>query len=132
VPGLADARFRGTPPLTRRRADVAAERLFVLGDAAGYVEPFTGEGMGWAMAGAGAVVPLVRAAVAGWHPRLAERWRERHAAVVMRRQAICRAVAALLRRPLLTRTAVRILEAAPTLARPFLTHLNTPPREDAA
>ena len=44
--------WRGTPPLTRRAPSLAAERVFVLGDAAGYVEPFTGEGMAWALASA--------------------------------------------------------------------------------
>ena len=37
--------------------------LFVLGDAAGYVEPFTGEGMAWAFAAAEAVVPLAIRAI---------------------------------------------------------------------
>ncbi|RMF81503.1 MAG: FAD-binding protein, partial [Planctomycetota bacterium] len=43
--GLDSARWRGTPPLTCRRRPVAAERVFLIGDATGYVEPFTGEGM---------------------------------------------------------------------------------------
>lgn len=132
VPGVAKARFRGTPSLTRRRSEVAAERIFVVGDAAGYVEPFTGEGMGWAMCGAGAVAPLAAEAVRGWDPALAERWRRRHARIVLRRQAVCRAVASLLRRPILTRAAVRVLQAAPDLARPLIAHLNAPPKELAA
>ena len=48
---------RGTLPLTRSSLTLAAERVFLLGDAAGYVEPFTGEGMGWAIASAVSVVP---------------------------------------------------------------------------
>ena len=132
VAEVADARFRGTPTLTRCRSEVAAERIFVVGDAAAYVEPFTGEGMGWAMSGAGAVAPLVAAAVRGWDPALAERWRRRHARIVLRRQAVCRAVASLLRRPILTRAAVRVLQAAPDLARPLIAHLNAPPKELAA
>ena len=43
-------RLRGTPPLTRRRRSVEAQgRVFAIGDATGYVEPFTGEGMTWAL-----------------------------------------------------------------------------------
>ena len=38
--------WMGTIPLTRRLARPAARGVFVLGDAAGYVEPFTGEGHG--------------------------------------------------------------------------------------
>ena len=49
IPALASASWQGTVPLTRRTWPVAGERFFVLGDAAGYVEPFTGEGMAWAM-----------------------------------------------------------------------------------
>lgn len=48
--GLDDLKFRGTPLLTRRRACLEHQGLFVAGDAASYVEPFTGEGMSWALA----------------------------------------------------------------------------------
>ncbi|MFM7035246.1 MAG: hypothetical protein ACKOYJ_08710 [Planctomycetia bacterium] len=44
------AALRSTPPLTRRAPLVdTADRLLRVGDAAGYVEPFTGKGIGWAM-----------------------------------------------------------------------------------
>ena len=45
--GLVEAPWRGTPLLTRRSAHRAGTRIFALGDATGYVEPFTGEGMAW-------------------------------------------------------------------------------------
>lgn len=41
--------LRGTPQLTRRRRRVDAGRILVAGDAAAYIEPFTGEGMTWAL-----------------------------------------------------------------------------------
>jgi flavin-dependent dehydrogenase len=41
--------WKGTPLLTRRREHVEAPGIFVAGDAAAYAEPFTGEGMTWAM-----------------------------------------------------------------------------------
>lgn len=44
--------WKSTPHLTRRSWPVARNRIFLLGDSMGYVEPFTGEGMSWAMAGA--------------------------------------------------------------------------------
>ncbi|MFM9170747.1 MAG: hypothetical protein ACKOTD_11730, partial [Phycisphaerales bacterium] len=69
-PGAVDAaRWRGTPALTRRRACVAAPRILVTGDAAGYVEPFTGEGLGWAIAtgaAAGRLAAHMRAAPDAW------------------------------------------------------------------
>ena len=58
VAGLANAEWRGTAGLTRRTIPLAHDRLFFLGDAAGYVEPFTGEGIAWALASARAVEPL--------------------------------------------------------------------------
>ena len=59
IPALAGAEWRGTPLLTRRESRLAANRLFLLGDAAGYAEPFTGEGMTWA------VLDRLRRAAAG-------------------------------------------------------------------
>ena len=44
--------WKSTPHLTRRSWPVARDRVFLVGDSMGYVEPFTGEGMSWAMAGA--------------------------------------------------------------------------------
>ena len=49
VEGLLDVQWHGTPGLTRRTRPLARDRLFYLGDAAGYVEPFTGEGIAWAL-----------------------------------------------------------------------------------
>jgi hypothetical protein len=49
---VAAATFRATPPLTHHSPRIAgrAQRIFRVGDAASYVEPFTGEGIGWALA----------------------------------------------------------------------------------
>lgn len=44
--------WQSTPYLTRTSDCVARNGIFLLGDATGYVEPFTGEGMSWAFAGA--------------------------------------------------------------------------------
>ncbi|MEM9789993.1 MAG: FAD-dependent monooxygenase [Planctomycetota bacterium] len=49
---LAGSSWCGAPALTRRRKRVAWGRCLAVGDAAGYVEPFTGEGMGWALVAA--------------------------------------------------------------------------------
>jgi 2-polyprenyl-6-methoxyphenol hydroxylase-like FAD-dependent oxidoreductase len=54
-PALAEEPWKGTPALTRRARRLAGHRCFVVGDAAGYVEPFTGEGMAWAVMSAAAV-----------------------------------------------------------------------------
>lgn len=105
---IATARWRGTPLLTRRRARIASEGLLVAGDAAGYVEPFTGEGMTWAIttgAAAGALAAADPCAHRAW-PRL-------HARLVRRSRLRCAAIALLLRSPALLRTALAIGAAAP-------------------
>jgi len=118
--------WRGTPALTRRRARVADDRLFVIGDAAGYVEPFTGEGMAWAMASAVAVTPLVCEAAAQWTPSLAAQWTSRHRRLVRRRQATCRWITQALRDPRLAQTLVGAAARLPGVAIPVVRGLQAP------
>jgi flavin-dependent dehydrogenase len=125
VPAALDEQpWRGTIPLTRRAERVADHRLFALGDATGYVEPFTGEGIAWALASAVAVTPLAIRAVSAWQPELASGWRRLHQTVVTRRQLACRLMAGILRRPWLTKTVVSVLSRLPSLAVPVLHYLN--------
>jgi flavin-dependent dehydrogenase len=123
VPGLAELNWRGTPALTRRARHLAAERLFLLGDAAGYIEPFTGEGMGWALAAGRAVAPLAARAAKRWCPELAQEWRVVYRRLIARRQIFCRALAAVLRSPPLTRAMIQLLSRAPALAAPVTRYL---------
>ena len=51
--------WMATPALTRNSSKVVDRCVFLIGDAIGYVEPFTGEGMSWALASAEAVMPHV-------------------------------------------------------------------------
>jgi 2-polyprenyl-6-methoxyphenol hydroxylase-like FAD-dependent oxidoreductase len=118
-PGLARLPWKGTPHLTRQAPALGGERLFVLGDAAGYIEPFTGEGMAWALAGAALVAPLAHRGARLWDPELLVRWRGAYHRKVTRRQIICRITADLLRRPVATRVTVGALAVAPWLARPL-------------
>jgi len=120
---LSAAEWNGTIPLTRRLPVPAARRLFVLGDAAGYVEPFTGEGMAWALAAAEAVVPLTLRAVEEWREAMAAEWVAEYARRVGREQRWCRAIAGGLRRPRLASAVVGLLARQPGLARPIVSHL---------
>lgn len=43
---LEDVPWHGTAPLTRSVTPIVADRCLLIGDAAAYVEPFTGEGIG--------------------------------------------------------------------------------------
>ncbi|MFM7136297.1 MAG: NAD(P)/FAD-dependent oxidoreductase, partial [Planctomycetota bacterium] len=120
---LAKATYRGTPPLTRRRPVASPSgRILRVGDAAGYVEPFTGEGMGWALASARlcdeAVTPLVApggrltgdVAAAGIRY---DRVHRRHFAA---HHARCRRVSLVVRRPWLVGPALRLARLAPAVA----------------
>jgi flavin-dependent dehydrogenase len=124
--GLAGAAWRGTPALTRSAGAVAGRRLFVVGDAAGYVEPFTGEGMAWAMESALRLGPIAAEASRGWRPELIARWKAEHRRVVTGRQFACRALAFVLRWPWLTAALVGALSLFPMLARPVLRSLGSP------
>ena len=124
IAAIRRADWHGTLPLTRTIARPAARRLFVLGDAAGYIEPFTGEGMAWALTGARALVPFVTESAGAWRPSLAEGWIAAHRSVVVREQRWCRALARALRRPWFVTLAIALLRRQPGLARPVIGHFS--------
>src|SRR5262249_11844702 len=103
---LTDLPWRGTLPLSRCAERPSAERVLAIGDAAGYVEPFTGEGIGWALASAVALTPL---AARGWDGSIGRAWAERHRRVVSERQGTCRLAARVLRHPHLARAVIGLL-----------------------
>jgi flavin-dependent dehydrogenase len=123
---LAELPWKGTPALTRRANRLAGERWFAVGDAAGYVEPFTGEGMAWAIASAAALAPIAARAAQNWNANLAREWEHSHARVIAKRQRVCRVVSRVLRSPATTGFAVRALSWFPVLARPVVASLNRP------
>ena len=128
--------WRGTPALTGGPTRRAGDRVFLVGDAAGYVEPFTGEGMGWALVGARALTPVVLDVLEGGGA--AGAWDRRHRDRVGRRQRLCRGIAWLSRRPPVAAGVLSVLQRAPWLARPALSRAAwtpadspSPKREDA-
>ena len=127
----ASLKWRGTPRLTRKRVRLADHRLFVLGDAAGYVEPFTGEGMAWAMTAGLMVSRYAAEGVDRWRPELVERWHGDMRRLVRRRQRWCKALAYALRRPGLSAAMVACLGATPGLGRPVVRSMNEPMRTPA-
>ena len=129
--GLEQARWQLTPALSRRAAVVAGERFLVLGDAAGYVEPFTGEGMAWALTAGAAAAPLVLAGLDGWSPALERRWARELQLRIGHRQRLCRGLALLLRQPGATALAFGLCLRLPGLAEQLVAELNhvaIPPR----
>jgi menaquinone-9 beta-reductase len=127
IAALEGAHWQGTAGLTRRTLPVAEERLFLLGDAAGYVEPFTGEGIAWALASGQAVAPLAAQAMERWDPRIGRAWSDLHRRLVGRRQLICRAIALMLKRPCLASIGFEVLSRSPASARFVFRRLNAPP-----
>lgn len=129
-----------TPPLRRSRR-AGNGRVIAIGDAAGYVEPFTGEGMTWAMqsgiAAANRIARLVNDDAPGRdskrEPRnesehqlgqLGNAWQADLDALLSGKKRTCRWVTDSLRRPIARRFAVRALTAFPSLAKPLVASLN--------
>lgn len=127
-PGLRGADCHGTVQLTRRAVHVGGHRVFLLGDAAGYVEPFTGEGLAWALVSAGALAPLVVRGVRAWSPALEQEWSAVHRRAIRDRQFWCRGLARLLRSPAAVRGAMCLFACLPRLGAPILRRLNEPVR----
>jgi flavin-dependent dehydrogenase len=126
IPCLASTVWQRTPGLTRRTHPLAGHRFLVVGDAAGYVEPFTGEGMGWALTSALAVVPLILQGLDRWDVAIEKEWGLRHGRLIGRRQGFCRGLSVVLRHPSAARTALQAAAGLPWLSRWLLEQLNTP------
>lgn len=94
-------------PMPWRPKKVARKALALVGDAAGYVEPFTGEGMAWAFESADALVESV-AAHGGWNAAAASAYAREHRRRIAGSQRGCAFVAAALERPMLLRGACAI------------------------
>ncbi|WP_417736306.1 NAD(P)/FAD-dependent oxidoreductase [Rosistilla oblonga] len=122
--------WRGTTTLTRRRQNVACERLFVVGDAAGYIEPFTGEGMAWAIRGGRAVAPLVVAAAKQWDAAYIDRWGDLTEDLVITQQYWCHAFARTLRYPKLVRGLLKVVTVVPSLGRFVVRQINRERQHD--
>ncbi len=122
---LDQLKWHGTGRLTQRRQHVAADRCFFVGDAAGYVEPFTGEGMAWALASGRSVAPIVVGLARDNLAADAVRaWTETHRRLIIRRARLCRCVSRLLRHPSWVSITIRLLAIAPALANPVVRSLN--------
>lgn len=96
----SQAGFCATGPMPWRTTRPARGRVLLVGDAAGYVEPFTGEGMSWAVESAAALDDVLKAASPGrWNESFSDAycawWTDR----VGRRQRLCQLVSAALPRP---------------------------------
>lgn len=122
---LENAPWHGTGRLTQHRDHLVHPRCFFIGDAAGYVEPFTGEGMAWALASGRAVAPIVLEFLRNERQTWAmTAWAITHWELIDNRARLCRCVSRLLRFPMIVSIAVRLLKYAPWLAQPVVRSLN--------
>lgn len=128
VPSSIDeARWHGTPSLTRRSSRVSSERLLVLGDAAGYVEPFTGEGISWSLLSAVLAAPLTLRSLHEGCESLITDWNRLHQQKVIRNQWMCRLLTRILRSSTLTSYTLKVCRTLPFLKRTVMSQLNSLP-----
>ncbi|QDV24942.1 NAD(P)/FAD-dependent oxidoreductase [Aureliella helgolandensis] len=116
--------WRGSPLLTARARRLAAPRVFLVGDAAGYVEPFTGEGIRWALQSGIGVTPFVQAAVEAWRIELVDDWEHWHRKHIGCSQKLCSRLTRLLKSPAACWTAHQALRLQPWLAGEVVKRLN--------
>jgi flavin-dependent dehydrogenase len=108
--------WSGTRPLRRVRTRTPEERLLPIGDAAGFWEPFTGEGIGWALeSGASAAGPALELA-ARWSERAARVWFADRHRWMRRVQRRSRVVGWLAAHPRVARVALPVLGAGGPLS----------------
>lgn len=127
VRGIEGATWRGTPRLHRQRQP-GCGRVIAVGDAAGYVEPFTGEGMAWGMQTGVLAARVIAERLADRRPdavaELGVRYTRQYDRLLSRRRMPCRILTAVLRPTWTRRMLFQTLSAAPWLAGPVVRMLN--------
>lgn len=113
---LHAADVRATPPLTHHSplTDGGSDTVVRIGDAAAYVEPFTGEGIGWALASARLFADA--SARAPGFAEVAARYRDDHVRLFTSQHARCLGVARAVRHPRLLAGAMRLARMSPRAA----------------
>ncbi len=109
-----------TGSMSSRTSDVGAPGALLLGDAAGFYDPFTGEGVSYALRAAEYAAEAVVAALEGGETAEAAAWRAyaaRRQADLAPRLTASRAIQAVLRRPWMLDAVFRRFETDPALAR---------------
>jgi len=107
---------RGAGPLAQPVAGVVARRLVLLGDAAGYLDAITGEGLSLALASAAELARITpRALQLGADRAALAPYARAHARIYRRYELVTRAVLGLARRPRLRRPLLRWLGRNPRL-----------------
>jgi flavin-dependent dehydrogenase len=106
----------GTPRLTHRLNCVARDGVFAIGDSAAYVEPFTGEGIYWALHSAADLSSLLATSGTWSNEAIELKWRQRQRRFLSTQTVSSRLLTSLLRSPRLTNWSIRALQAMPSAA----------------
>lgn len=108
-------------PLRYAPRRVMSERVLLTGDAAGLLDPFTGQGVAMALALSAPADRALAALLAGERPRqVARRYANEHRSLVAPRRRLAGAIDALVRVPLLRRSALAKLNRDPAWAHQLL------------
>jgi flavin-dependent dehydrogenase len=126
--GIYDATWQGTAAMSQRLMRPVGRRVIVIGDAAGYVEPFTGEGIAWALTDAAVVPKIFERGLINWTNAIEDLWIGARKRLVVRNQRLCRITSHLLRSPVGLDVLLRLLARYPRLADSSVERLNIVPR----
>jgi flavin-dependent dehydrogenase len=110
---LSEAKWMGTQELTRHLQSYASRRVFILGDAANYVEPFTGQGMEWAIEAAILVQPFATQTIQAWHSDMILQWNQLYSRRLRRAQQTCKWITYLSQRPRLVSVTLNVINFIP-------------------
>lgn len=108
--------WRGTPALRFAAPMDHGPHTLTAGDAAGFWEPFTGEGIGWALRGGRMVAATALRLSRRWDARVAAEWQLAQRRWLRRAQRRSRVVAALAGRPRLAAAVVAAAGLVPAAA----------------
>jgi flavin-dependent dehydrogenase len=118
--------WHGTPRLTRRTTPIASHRCLLIGDAAAYVEPFTGEGIGWAMQSGALAASLLAGSLGQWDHMIESRWKRLFDQAIGDRHTFCRTLSRCIRVKAFRQLVVWGLRRAPCLGGPVVRILDRP------
>lgn len=117
--------FKGTVDLTRSTTPIASGRTLLLGDSVGYIEPFTGEGIAWALESGWQAAQLFDESTKSFGEHLEAAWIKSYGRTIRRRQRLCRIVSRLLRSSIAIRSIAALLRKRPQLATSIVDRLNS-------
>jgi 2-polyprenyl-6-methoxyphenol hydroxylase-like FAD-dependent oxidoreductase len=121
APEFFNTKWQSTPELTRESHCVAQENVFLVGDALGYIEPFTGEGMSWGLENAVKLAPLLHQALSTGDIHSAEaQWAKVVQQQRKTRQTVCRWVARQARSRWKSQWVLKVFQWIPSLRNQIL------------